>query len=89
MCCPTALPRSIPRLTWPDSAATVSNPYFATTDPTYGITTSQYDALDRVTQTTKQDGSISTVLRLQQLRAIARICTTSADEAGKLRRGLL
>jgi YD repeat-containing protein len=42
-------------------AATVSNPYFTTSDPTYGTTTNAYDALDRVTQTTKQDGSISRV----------------------------
>ncbi|MFI5105626.1 MAG: hypothetical protein ACHP79_11950, partial [Terriglobales bacterium] len=41
--------------------ATVSNPYFTTSDPTYGNTTNAYDALDRVTQTTKQDGSISHV----------------------------
>jgi RHS repeat-associated protein len=67
--------------------ATVSNPYFATTDPTYGITTSQYDVLDRVIQTTKQDGSISTVSYDQAAPGVQGICTTSVDEAGKLRRG--
>jgi hypothetical protein len=41
--------------------ATVSNPYFTSADPTFGITTNQYDALDRVTQTTKQDGGIGSV----------------------------
>src|SRR5260221_14589255 len=41
--------------------ASVTNPYYATTDATYGVTQSQYDGLGRVTQTTKQDGSISTV----------------------------
>src|SRR5882724_9652634 len=67
--------------------ATVSNPYFATTDPTYGITTNQYDVLDRVIQTTKQDGSISTVSYDQAAPGVQGICTTSVDEAGKLRRG--
>jgi RHS repeat-associated protein len=67
--------------------ATVSNPYFATSDPTYGITTSLYDALDRVTQTTKQDGSFSTVSYDQAAPGVQGICTISADEAGKLRRG--
>jgi RHS repeat-associated protein len=67
--------------------ATVSNPYFATTDPTYGITTSQYDALDRVIQTTKQDGSSSSVSYDLAASGVQGICTTSVDEAGKLRRG--
>jgi RHS repeat-associated protein len=74
--------------------ATVSNPYFSTGDPTYGITTSAYDGLDRVTQTTKQDGSISTVA----YNVVAGIhdavpganfagdCTDTIDEAGKQRR---
>src|SRR5260370_34443548 len=39
--------------------ASVTNPYYATTDATYGTVQSQYDGLGRVTQTTKQDGSIS------------------------------
>ncbi|MBZ5533996.1 MAG: hypothetical protein LAO20_21405 [Acidobacteriia bacterium] len=61
--------------------ATVSNPYFTTSDSTYGITTNQYDGLDRATQVTKQDGSISAVdYSLGN-------CTTSTDEAGNKRRG--
>jgi RHS repeat-associated protein len=66
--------------------ATVSNPYFTTADPTFGITTNQYDALDRVTQTTKQDGSISSVSYDQAAPGVQGLCTTSVDEAGKLRR---
>src|SRR5262249_56023019 len=39
--------------------ASVTNPYFSTSDPTYGVIQTQYDALGRTTQVTKQDGSIS------------------------------
>ncbi|HET6843359.1 MAG TPA: RHS repeat-associated core domain-containing protein [Candidatus Angelobacter sp.] len=60
-------------------ASTVTNPFYSTSDPTYGTTQSQYDALGRVTQVTKQDGSISTV-------SYSDNCTTSTDEAGKQRR---
>src|SRR5205807_5885247 len=56
-----------------------SNPYFSTRDLTYGVTQSQYDPLGRVTQTTKQDGGISTV-------SYSDNCTTTTDEARKLRR---
>ena len=67
-------------------AATVSNPYFTTSDPTYGNTTNAYDALDRVTQTTKQDGSISRVAYSAiTLGAAAGDCTQTTDEAGKQR----
>jgi RHS repeat-associated protein len=59
--------------------ATVTNPFYATTDTTYGTTTSQYDGLGRVTQVTKQDGSISTVSYMDN-------CTIGTDEAGKQRR---
>ena len=59
--------------------ATVTNPYFTTSDPTYGTTSSQYDGLGRVTQTTKQDGSMSTV-------SYNGNCTTASDEAGKQRK---
>jgi len=37
--------------------ATVSNPYRTTSDPTYGITGYQYDALNRVATLTRQDGA--------------------------------
>ena len=71
--------------------ATVSNPYFTTADPTYGITTSSYDGLDRVTQTTRQDGSISSVAYNVIAGAhdavpganFAGNCTDTTDEAGK------
>jgi RHS repeat-associated protein len=67
-------------------AATVSNPYFTTSDPTYGNITNAYDALDRVTQTTKQDGSISRVAYSAiTAAAAAGDCTQTTDEAGKQR----
>jgi RHS repeat-associated protein len=72
--------------------STVSNPYYQgsshTSDPTYGVTTTRYDALSRAIKTIKQDGSFSTV----QYDAPASdgigssiICTTATDEAGKQR----
>jgi len=75
-------------------AATVSNPYFTTSDPTYGLTQNGYDALDRVTQTTKQDGSIVSVAYNMITGAHDAVpganftgdCTDSTDEAGKQRR---
>ncbi len=60
-------------------AATVTNPYFSTSELTYGVTQNQYDALGRITQITKQDGSVSTVSYVGN-------CTTTTDEAGKQRR---
>lgn len=39
--------------------STVSNPYRATSDPTYGITTYAYDGLDRVTRITHPDGTFA------------------------------
>ena len=41
--------------------ATISNPYFSTSDSTYGTTTTLFDGLDRAYSVTKQDGSISSV----------------------------
>jgi RHS repeat-associated protein len=75
-------------------AATVSNPYFTTSDPTYGLTQNAYDVLDRVTQTTKQDGSIASVAYNVITGAHDAVpganfsgdCTDSTDEAGKQRR---
>ena len=37
--------------------ASVTNPYRTTSDPTYGLTQNQYDALNRTTLITKPDGS--------------------------------
>jgi hypothetical protein len=75
-------------------AATISNPYFTTADPTYGTTTNLYDGLDRVYQTTKQDGSISSVAYNVVAGAhdifpganTLGNCTDTVDEAGKQRR---
>jgi RHS repeat-associated protein len=67
---------------------TVSNPYCLTTESTYGITQTDYDALGRATKTTKQDGSYTT-LKYEDTAADssgpATVCTTATDEAGKRR----
>jgi len=62
-----------------DRAASVTNPFYSTSDATYGVTQSQYDGLGRVTQTTKQDGGVSTI-------SYSDNCTTTTDEAGRQRR---
>jgi RHS repeat-associated protein len=59
--------------------ATVSNPYRSASDPTYGVTQNQYDALGRVTQVVKQDGSIGAI-------SYTGNCTTATDEANKKRK---
>ncbi|MGB8129797.1 MAG: hypothetical protein WCG81_08390, partial [Candidatus Angelobacter sp.] len=59
---------------------TVSNPYFTTSDSTYGVTTTQSDALGRATSVTKQDGSVSSV------DYSGGTCTVTTDEAGKVRK---
>lgn len=66
--------------------ANVSNPYCLNTDSTYGITSSQYDALGHVTAVTEQDGSIVTT-QYDQLAAVSSnaTCSISADEAGNQR----
>jgi RHS repeat-associated protein len=63
---------------------TVSNPYFTTSDPTYGLTQNVYE-LGRATQTTKQDGSINSV-KYNVAVSAAGDCTETTDEAGKQRR---
>jgi RHS repeat-associated protein len=63
-----------------------SNPYFTTGDPTYGLTQNTYDGLDRVTQTIRQDGSISGVqYSVSTTIPVNGDCTISTDEAGKQR----
>ena len=70
--------------------ASVTNPYFSTSDPTYGVIQTQYDALGRATQTTKQDGSITTAQYDQTSANSANgDCTTATDEAGKSRKSCL
>ncbi|HEV3316153.1 MAG TPA: BPSL0067 family protein [Candidatus Angelobacter sp.] len=72
--------------------STTSNPYYQGSshgsDPTYGVTQTQYDALGRAIKITKQDGSFSST----QYNAPAGdgagssvVCTTATDEAGKQR----
>ena len=58
----------------------MSNPYFTTADPTYGITTTLSDALGRATTVTKQDGSVSSI------DYSGGNCTVTMDEAGKVRK---
>jgi len=67
--------------------ASVSNPYLQTTDETYGVTQTSYDALDRPTQTTKQDLGVSSVAyNVVPVLSIPGDCTQTTDEAGKQRR---
>jgi RHS repeat-associated protein len=63
-----------------DRVATVTNPYLTTSDSTYGTTQDQYDALGRVIQVTRQDGSIAHIDYTQPN------CPVSTDEAGKARK---
>lgn len=72
----------------------VSNPYFSTSDPTYGSIGTLFDALGRAYSVTKQDGSVSSVA----YNVITGVhdavigantvgdCTDTKDEAGKQRR---
>jgi RHS repeat-associated protein len=69
-------------------AKTVSNPYCLTSEATYGITTSDYDALSRTTKTTKQDRSFTTVKYEDtpgDTSGASLVCTTVTDESGKKR----
>jgi RHS repeat-associated protein len=63
-----------------DHVISVTNPYFSTSDATYGTVQSQYDALGRVTQVTAQDGGIST----SDYSNFPTVTIT--DPAGKMRR---
>ncbi len=63
----------------------VSNPYFTTADPTYGITQTLYDALSRAVKVTEQDGSVAT-MAFSVNANLKTLCTTKTDEAGKQRR---
>jgi RHS repeat-associated protein len=66
----------------------VSNPYCLTSEPTYGITQTDYDALSRATKVTKQDGSFTTVKYEDtpgDTSGAPLTCTTATDESGKKR----
>jgi hypothetical protein len=64
--------------------ASVTNPFYSTSDPTYGVTQSHYDALGRVTQVTKQDGSIKTVAyNVTPVQAAPGDCTETINEIGQ------
>jgi RHS repeat-associated protein len=58
--------------------STVSNPYFTTSDPTYGITSYQYDGLGRTLSVTEPDGSSPS-------NVYSGSCVTATDEQGKNR----
>jgi RHS repeat-associated protein len=63
---------------------TVSNPYRTTSDPTYGLTTYQYDALSRPTLVIPPDGSQSSN---NVSTSYTNNCATVADQAAKKRTG--
>ncbi|MBI3668366.1 MAG: RHS repeat-associated core domain-containing protein, partial [Acidobacteria bacterium] len=63
--------------------STVSNPYRSTSEPTYGSTTFQYDALNRVTKVISPEGS-STLNNVSTV--YVGNCTTVTDQAGKKRK---
>jgi RHS repeat-associated protein len=72
----------------------VSNPYFSTSDPTYGTVSTLFDGLGRAYSVTKQDGSVSSVAYNVITGAHDAVigantvgdCTDTTDEAGKQRR---
>ncbi|MGH9891034.1 MAG: hypothetical protein ACREA0_03425, partial [bacterium] len=61
----------------------VTNPYRSTSDPTYGLTTFDYDALSRVTKVIPPDGSQATN---NVSTTYSGNCTTVTDQAGKKRK---
>ncbi len=64
----------------------VTNPFFATSDSTYGSTTTHSDPIGRPTTITEQDGSIRTVsYNVVALNSLGD-CTITTDEAGNQRR---
>jgi RHS repeat-associated protein len=69
-------------------AKTVSNPYCLTSEPTYGVSQTTFDALSRTLNTTKQDGSVTSVKYEDtpgDTSGAPLVCTTATDESGKKR----
>jgi RHS repeat-associated protein len=63
-----------------------TNPYYTTSDPTYGIIQTSYDGLGRFTSVTEQDGSIRQVAyNVATTIAANGDCTITTDEAGMQR----
>jgi RHS repeat-associated protein len=62
--------------------STTSNPYYKTSDSTYGLTSSAYDALGRVIKITYPDLSISAVSYTDN-------CTVATDEASNQKKGCM
>jgi RHS repeat-associated protein len=62
---------------------TVSNPYRSTSDPTYGVTTTLYDALDRVTTQTNPDSTV--VVTTYSNSNPNNVCATVTDNTGEAR----
>lgn len=62
---------------------TISNPYRSTREPTFGITTFEYDALGRVTKVIPPDGSTSAN---NLTTTYSGNCATLTDQAGKQRK---
>jgi RHS repeat-associated protein len=72
---------------------TVSNPYRSTSDPTYGLTTSFYDALGRTCLVVPPDGTLpsgntcpTTKPASTLLATYSGNCATVSDQAGKTRK---
>ncbi len=63
--------------------STVSNPYRSTNDPTYGITTYDYDALGRTNLVIPPDGTTNAN---NVATAYSGNCTTVTDQTGKSRK---
>lgn len=74
-------------------ASSLTNPYRSTQDTTYGVTTTVFDGLDRVTKITDPDGNVVDIAYGANVGNATQICTTTGygypelrtDEAGKQR----
>lgn len=66
--------------------STVSNPYRSVSDPTYGVTTTQYDALGRTTKVIPPDG---TTTSNNSATSYVDNCATVTDQAMKARKSCM
>lgn len=63
-----------------------SNPYCVSTEPTYGLTTVNYDGLDRKTKTIPPDGTVTSNF---VVNSYAGNCMTVNDQASKTRKSCI